>query len=314
MGKTILITGGTGSFGQAFTRHLLGTDVGKVIVFSRDELKQNKMAEEVTDPRMRFFIGDVRDLERLKLAFRDVDIVVHAAALKRVDACEYNPFEAVQTNIVGAKNVIQAALDTHVKKVVAISTDKAVNPVNLYGATKLVAEKLFVHGNQYRGLREHPLFSVVRYGNVVGSRGSVIPLFKEQAKTGTLTITDERMTRFWITLSQSVRLVQYVLEDMTGGEIYVPAHLPAMSVIDLAQRIAPDAEIEIVGIRPGDKLHEILVSAEEAGRTICAEGVGLILPNGHLRLVASGLMRQDFEYSSRTARQPSETEIAEWLK
>jgi UDP-N-acetylglucosamine 4,6-dehydratase (inverting) len=214
------------------------------------------------DPRLRFFIGDVRDLGRLSRAMNGVDLVVHAAALKQVPACEYNPIEAVRTNIDGAANVIDAAIDNEVEKVIAISTDKAVHPVNLYGATKLVAEKLFIQGNAYTGGRRTK-FSVVRYGNVVGSRGSVIPLFLEQRRNGRITITDERMTRFWITLEQGVRFVIACLERMAGGEIFVPK-IPSMKITDLAEVVAPTAEREIIGVRPGEKIHEVLITEEEA--------------------------------------------------
>jgi len=295
-------------------RYLLTQDVDKVIILSRDELKQYNMRLALDDDRMRYFIGDVRDLGRLRLAFQDVDVVIHAAAMKQVPACEYNPWEAVQTNVVGAWNVVQAALECGVGKVIALSSDKAVNPVNLYGATKLVAEKLFVQANVYRGLRDYPLFSVVRYGNVVGSRGSVIPLFKEQAKTGVLTITDARMTRFWMTLDQAIRLVQFAWRDMTGAEIYVPAFLAAMPIVELAQLIAPKAEIKYVGIRPGEKLHEVLISTEEGRRTYLGNGVYIILPDGHPRCDPPNLVHPDFEYSSRYATRPSQAEVDEWLK
>lgn len=224
------------------------------------------MQRQFRDERLRFFIGDVRDSERLHRAMHDVDIVVHAAALKQVPACEYNPIEAVKTNIHGAENIINAALDAGVQKVLALSTDKAVNPVNLYGATKLVAEKLFVQANSYRG--DGPTrFSCVRYGNVVGSRGSVVPVFLEQRKHGKLTVTDERMTRFWLTLEQGVRFVIRCIEEMKGGEVFVPK-IPSTSIMDLVQAIAPDCSIEFVGIRPGEKLHEVLISEDESRQTI----------------------------------------------
>jgi len=231
------------------------------------------------DPRLRYFIGDVRDPGRLKRAMTGVDIVVHAAALKQVPACEYNPFEAVQTNVLGAKNVIDAAIDSGVKRVVALSTDKAVNPVNLYGATKLVAEKLFVQGNSYAAGRE-TRFACVRYGNVLGSRGSVVPLFLEQRKTGKITITDERMTRFWITLEQGVRFVLRCIELMQGGEVFVPK-IPSMRVTDLARAIAPECETRNVGIRPGEKLHEVLVSEDDARHTVEHEDYYAVLPAVH---------------------------------
>ena len=262
--QVILLTGGTGSFGKKFTEIMLREYYPeKLIIFSRGELKQHEMRLSGFDhPSLRYFIGDVRDRDRLYRAMDGVDIVVHAAALKQVPACEYNPIEAVKTNINGAVNVIDAAIDNEVEKVMAISTDKAVYPVNLYGATKLVAEKLFVQGNVYVGKRR-TRFSVVRYGNVVGSRGSVIPLFLEQKRTGRITITDERMSRFWITLEQGVRFVISCIERMQGGEIFVPK-IPSMRITDLAEVIAPGAEREIIGIRPGEKLHECLITEEEA--------------------------------------------------
>lgn len=264
-GKTILVTGGTGSFGKKFIKRILQDDVKKVIVFSRDELKQYEMAQEFTDSRMRFFIGDVRDKDRLYRAFDGVDIVIHAAAMKHVGACEYNPFEAVKTNINGAQNIIEAAIDRGVEKVIALSTDKAASPVNLYGATKLVSDKLFVAANSYVG--EKPTrFSVVRYGNVVGSRGSVVPFFKKVKETGRVPITDERMTRFWITLDHGVQFVLDNLERMRGGEVFVPK-IPSMNVMDLAKAIAPECEIDIVGIRPGEKLHEAMIMEDDARHT-----------------------------------------------
>ncbi|NQS89188.1 UDP-N-acetylglucosamine 4,6-dehydratase (inverting) [Patescibacteria group bacterium] len=262
--KTILLTGGTGSFGKKFTEIVLKEYNPKVIrIFSRGELKQQKMREEFNDnKKLRFFIGDVRDKDRLYRAMNDVDIVVHAAALKQVPTCEYNPIEAVRTNIDGATNVVDAAIDNGVEKAVTISTDKAVHPVNLYGATKLVAEKLFVQANAYAGGRKTK-FSCVRYGNVIGSRGSIVPLFLEQKKNGRITITDERMTRFWITLEQGVRFVIDCIERMKGGEVFVPK-IPSMKVVDLADTIAPEAKKKMIGIRPGEKINEILLTEEEA--------------------------------------------------
>jgi len=264
--KTVLVTGGTGSFGKKFISKILKEDVKKVIVFSRDELKQYEMAQEYTDRRMRFFIGDVRDKDRLYRAFEGVDYVVHAAALKHVEACEYNPFEAVKTNIHGAQNIIEAAIDKGVNKVIALSTDKACSPINLYGATKLASDKLFVAANSYVGDKD-TRFSVVRYGNVVGSRGSVVPFFEKVKETGTIPITDERMTRFWITLDQGVQFVIDSFNRMHGGEIFVPK-IPSMKVTDLAKAIAPDCKIEIVGIRPGEKLHEAMITEDDARRTV----------------------------------------------
>jgi len=263
-GKTILVTGGTGSFGQAFTEILLREhDPYSLRIYSRGELNQMLMAERFNDEdHLRFFIGDVRDSQRLQRAMNGVDFVVHAAALKQVPACEYNPIEAVRTNIDGTVNVVDTAIDNEVEKVMMISTDKAVHPVNLYGATKMVAEKLAVQGNSYAG--ERPTrFSCVRYGNVLGSRGSVIPLFLTQKKSGEITITDERMTRFWLTVQQGAQFVIDCLHRMAGGEIFVP-RIPSMRLTDLADAIAPEARKRIIGIRPGEKLHEILLTEDEA--------------------------------------------------
>jgi UDP-N-acetylglucosamine 4,6-dehydratase len=263
----VLITGATGSFGQKFFEVLLREkNPEKLVAFSRDELKQHEMRHKYSDDEgspIRYFLGDVRDRDRLYRAFRDIDLVIHAAALKQVPACEYNPFEAVQTNIIGAKNIIDAAIDCGVPRVVALSTDKAVNPVNLYGATKLVAEKLFTQGNSYAAGKTR--FSCVRYGNVVGSRGSVIPLFKEQRKSGQITITDKRMTRFWITLEQGVRFVMRCAQQMHGGEVFIP-RIPSMRVSDLASVVAPGCKVRFTGVRPGEKLHEVLVAEDEARR------------------------------------------------
>lgn len=262
-GKTILITGGTGSFGKMFTSLLLKEwNPDSVRIYSRGELLQWEMQQKNQDERLRFLIGDVRDKDRLYRAMNDVDIVVHAAALKQVPTAEYNPIEAVKTNIDGAANVINASIDNGVERVMALSTDKAVHPVNLYGATKMVAEKLFVQGNAYAGGRK-TRFACTRYGNVVGSRGSIVPLFLEQRKQGRVTITDERMTRFWLTLEQGARFVARCIETMKGGEIFVPK-IPSMRITDLARVIAPDCEVEIIGIRPGEKLHEVLLTEDEA--------------------------------------------------
>ena len=263
-GKTIIVTGGTGSFGKKFTEIILNHNPKKLIIFSRDELKQYEMSREIQDKRLRFFIGDVRDKERLLRAFDGVDYIVHAAALKQVPTAEHNPFECIKTNVLGAQNVIEAAIDKGIEKVIALSTDKAVNPINLYGASKLCSDKLFVAGNTYSTKTR---FSCVRYGNVVGSRGSVIPLFQKQKETGTITITDPRMTRFWITLEQSVELVLKAFDVMKGGEIFVPK-IPSMKIIDLAKAIAPDCKIENIGIRSGEKIHEVLIPIEDATRTI----------------------------------------------
>lgn len=279
--KVVLVTGGTGSFGKKFVSVMLEKyRPRKLIIFSRDELKQHDMRQHFPDTGgspVRYFIGDVRDRERLERAFHGVDIVVHAAALKQVPACEYNPIEAIKTNIVGGTNVIEAAIDQGVKKVLALSTDKAVNPVNLYGATKLCAEKLFVQGNAYSG-DVGTIFSCVRYGNVVGSRGSVIPLFKKQRATGKVTVTDPRMTRFWITLDQGVNFVINCIERMHGGEVFVPK-IPSMNILDLAAAIAPGCPVENVGIRPGEKLHEVLLSEDEARDAIELDDMFVVEPS-----------------------------------
>jgi len=277
--KTILITGGTGSFGNKFVEIVLKKyRPKKLIVFSRDELKQYKMTQKFTDDCMRFFIGDVRDKERLHRAFDGVDIVVHAAALKQVPTAEYNPFEAVKTNVLGAENIINVAIDNNVEKIIALSSDKAVNPVNLYGATKLCSDKLFIAGNSYVGWKRRTRFSVVRYGNVMGSRGSVVPFFREKAKIGKIPITDERMTRFWITLEQAVEFVIKCLTIMRGGEIFIPK-IPSMKIVDLASVIAPECGFEIVGIRPGEKLHEILIQEDEIRYTIEYDDLYIIRPD-----------------------------------
>lgn len=262
--KVILLTGGTGSFGQKFTEIALREyNPGAIRIFSRGEFLQHEMHIKFNDdPRLRFFIGDVRDRERVYRAINGADIVVHAAALKQVPTCEYNPIEAVKTNIDGAVNIIDAAIDAGVEKIMGISTDKANHPVNLYGATKLVAEKLFVQANSYVGEKKIA-FSCVRYGNVIGSRGSVVPLFFEQGKNGEITITDERMTRFWITMEQGVRFVIDCIEKMSGGEIFIPK-MPSMKLTELADAIAPGAGKKIIGIRPGEKLHEVLLTEEES--------------------------------------------------
>jgi UDP-N-acetylglucosamine 4,6-dehydratase/5-epimerase len=275
---TVLITGGSGSFGRKFAEVMLKDfHPQKLIVFSRDELKQHEMRTQgFDDPSMRYFIGDIRDRDRLHRALHDVNVVVHAAALKQVVACEYNPIEAIMTNVIGARNVIEAAIDAGVERAINVGTDKAVNPVNLYGATKLCAEKLFVQGNAYAS-GTATRFSGVRYGNVVGSRGSVIPIFNEQRRNGKLTVTDERMTRFWITLEQGVRFVIRCIEQMVGGEIFVPK-IPSMSVLDLAQALAPDCDLHYVGIRPGEKVHEALVSEDEARHALELDDMYVVQP------------------------------------
>jgi UDP-N-acetylglucosamine 4,6-dehydratase len=277
--KTILLTGGTGSFGNAFVARVLREQPNVVIrVYSRDELKQSEMRERFDDdPRLRFFIGDVRNKTRLARATQGCDIVVHAAAMKQVPACEYNPFEAIQTNVLGGQHVVDCAIDAGVERVVALSTDKAVNPVNLYGATKLCAEKIFVQGNAYAAQYKTRL-ACVRYGNVVGSRGSVVPVFRRQvAEKGRVTITDPRMTRFWITLDGAVDLVFYALENMRGGEVG-DAHRRDLRDEDLAEALAPGVPAEIIGIRPGEKLHELLLTDDESRHAIEVGDVYVVLP------------------------------------
>lgn len=276
--KSILVTGGTGSFGRAFIRHVLDhLEPARIAVLSRDELKQYDFRNELgDDPRMRWFIGDVRDSGRLSRALSGVDAVIHAAALKQVDTAEYNPFECIATNVLGAENVINASIDAGVERVIALSTDKASSPINLYGASKLCSDKLFVAGNHYAGHGKTRL-SVVRYGNVVGSRGSVVPLFRKLAESGRLPITDTRMTRFWITLPQAVQFVVDSFDRMAGGEIFVP-RIPSTTIMDLAEAIAPGADIDVVGIRPGEKLHEEMISEDDARRTYAFDDHYVISP------------------------------------
>ncbi len=299
--KVILLTGGTGSFGHKFTEIVLNEHEPEAIrIFSRGEKKQYDMNMKFNDDRLRFFIGDVRDKDRLHRAMIDADIVVHAAALKQVPSCEYNPIEAVKTNIDGSINIIDTAIDNGVDRVMAISTDKAVHPVNLYGATKMTAEKLFIQGNSYAGKVQTKL-SCVRYGNVIGSRGSVVPLFLEQKKTGELTITDNKMTRFWIKLDDGVRFVIDCIEKMKGGEIFVPK-LPSMKVIDLADAIAPNAKKKITGIRPGEKIHEIMITEDEARQTLEFKDFYVIEPEhpfwNERHLEGGKKLPDDFRYSS----------------
>lgn len=306
---SVLITGGTGSFGKKFTEVILNRfDPERLIIFSRDELKQAQM-QQLFSPRkyscMRYFIGDVRDKSRLYRAFDGVDFVVHAAALKRVPAAEYNPVEPIKTNVMGAANIIDAAIDSGVDRVIALSTDKAANPINLYGATKLCSDKLFVVGNNYAG-KNGTRFSVVRYGNVVGSRGSVIPFFLKRRETGTLPVTDPRMTRFWITLEQGVEFVLENLERMHGGEIFVPK-IPSMKITDLAKAIAPECEIEVVGIRPGEKLHEVMIPRDDARNALEYEDYYAVVPAFHdwdsdtYQKSNGGMWCEDgFKYSSDT--------------
>ena len=306
--KTILITGGTGSFGKCFTRYVFTHyNPKKVIVYSRDEFKQFIMQNEFREyaDRLRFFIGDVRDKERLERAFEGVDYVIHAAALKQVPTCEYNPNEAIKTNIHGAQNVIDAALDSNVKKVVALSTDKAVNPVNLYGGTKLVSDKLFIAANAYAGTKDIN-FSIVRYGNVAGSRGSIIPLFHNIIKNGgrELPITDYRMTRFWISLTQGVELVIKALEEATGGETFI-SKIPSFKVTDLANAMLPGCEMPAIGIRPGEKLHEIMVTVEDSYTTYEYDRHFIVYPqmtwNNRQQPDLSGRkVEEGFSYSSGT--------------
>ncbi len=306
--RSILLTGGTGSFGQEFIKTVLDRypEITRLVVFSRDELKQFEMAQTLSPekyPQLRYFIGDIRDKERLSRALQDIDIVVHAAALKQVPAAEYNPFECIKTNVMGAQNVIETCLDAGVKKVVALSTDKAAGPVNLYGATKLCSDKLFVAANNIKGKKDIK-FSVVRYGNVMGSRGSVIPLFLQRRQSGFLPITDKRMTRFNITLKHGVEMVLKTLEIMWGGEIYVPK-IPSYLITDLAEAIAPDCRLQIIGIRPGEKLHEEMITVSDAVNTIELENEYVILPSMRLWDVDEFIeannavrCRRNFEYNS----------------
>jgi UDP-N-acetylglucosamine 4,6-dehydratase/5-epimerase len=302
--STVLVTGGTGSFGRRFIDRLLqDTKVGKIIVFSRDELKQSQMMIDIADPdgRMRYFLGDVRDVDRLQRAFRDVDYVIHAAALKQVPALEYNPFEAVKTNIIGTQNIITAALDQGVKKVVLVSTDKAANPANLYGATKLCAERLMIAANSYSG-DGGCRFGIVRYGNVLGSRGSLLTVVERQRPTGEITITHEDMTRFWITLDQGVDLVLHALVNMYGGETFVPK-IPAMSVKSFIEHVASECKLRVTGIRPGEKIHETLVTKQEARHTVDGDKHYIILPESEdwphrSHYGKYDFVDDDFEYSS----------------
>jgi UDP-N-acetylglucosamine 4,6-dehydratase len=307
-GKNILITGGTGSFGKKMAKTILERyKPQKLIIFSRDELKQFEMAQTYPEFKngLRYFIGDVREPERLEEAFRGVDYVIHAAALKQVPACEYNPFEAVKTNVIGAQNIIRAAIKQKVKKIVALSTDKAANPVNLYGATKLCSDKLFVAGNSMSG-DIGTKFSVVRYGNVVGSRGSVIPFFLKKKKEGVLPVTDTRMTRFSITLQRGVDFVIESFERMHGGEVFVPK-IPSYKLLDVAKAIAPDAKIEEIGIRPGEKLHELMIPEDDARHSIDFKDHYVIQPDfiwwnkkGHLLDDGGKLCPDGFSYKSDT--------------
>ena len=318
--KVILITGGTGSFGKAFVKKMLEEHDPKAIrIYSRDELKQWEMQQEFQSDKLRFLIGDVRDAERLKRACEGVDIIIHAAALKQVPACEYNPMEAIKTNINGAMNVINAALDTNVEKVIALSTDKAANPVNIYGATKLASDRLFIQSNAYRGPRRETQFAVVRYGNVMGSRGSVIPLFQKQRDEGLITITDPRMTRFWITLPQAVDFVISSLSLMQGGELFVPK-IPSMKVTDLAKVMAPKAKQKIVGIRPGEKLHEQLIPPGEGRDGLELKDRYIIFSQSaewtidRSRYPGSKKLKDDFEYNSKDNKYLNHAQMEKLLR
>ena len=304
-GKVVLVSGGTGSFGKQFVETVLKTHAPKkLIIFSRDELKQFDMAQVYSEQRypcMRYFIGDVRDRDRLYRAMDGVNIVVHAAALKQVPTAEYNPIEVIKTNVLGGANIIDAAIDRNVEKVIALSTDKAANPINLYGATKLCSDKLFVAANGYSG-RHKTRFSVVRYGNVVGSRGSVIPFFLQRRSTGSLPITDPKMTRFWITLEEAVTFVLNCLSRMEGGEIFVPK-IPSMNIVDLAKAIAPECRLDIVGVRPGEKLHETMVPEDDARNTLEYDDCFVIRShalngNGHRNGGSGKACAAGFRYSS----------------
>jgi UDP-N-acetylglucosamine 4,6-dehydratase len=307
-GASVLVTGGTGSFGQTFVKRLFQNyKPARVVIYSRDELKQYEMQQEFAPPQLRYFIGDVRDAERLERALKGIDVVVHAAALKQVPAAEYNPIECIKTNVMGAENVINVSINQNVKRVIALSTDKAVNPVNLYGATKLCADKLFVAANHLSNSGT-PIFSVVRYGNVIGSRGSVIPFFKERSKTGKIPITDPRMTRFWIRVQEGAAFVERCMGMMRGGEIFVPK-IPSMKITDLASAIDPNCKQEIVGIRPGEKLHELMITKDDARVTLEFDDFYVIRPSIHMwgaadHTVYGGVtgraVDDEFEYASDT--------------
>lgn len=304
-GKSILITGGTGSFGKSFIKHALDKlEPSRIAVLSRDELKQYELRTQLNeDPRVRWFIGDVRDRSRLDRAFSGVDVVIHAAAMKQVDTAEYNPFECIATNVMGAENVINAAIDAGVERVVALSTDKASSPINLYGASKLCSDKLFVAGNNYSGYAA-TRFAVVRYGNVMGSRGSVLPVFQGLAATGKIPITDDRMTRFWITLPQAIQFVVDAFDRMYGGEIFVP-RIPSATILDVAKAVAPNATLETIGIRPGEKLHEEMISQNDSRRTYEFDDYYVIAPILESWLtsptfVSGKLVPEGFSYCSNT--------------
>ena len=322
--KSILITGGTGSFGRAWVRHMLKKykKIRRLVIFSRDELKQFEMEKEFSVkkyPCMRYFIGDVRDSERLTVALRDIDYVIHAAALKQVPTAEYNPIETIKTNIIGAQNLIEASLKNKVQKLIALSTDKASSPINLYGATKLCSDKLFIAANNIKGKKKIS-FSIVRYGNVMGSRGSVIPVFLNSKKTGTLLITDNRMTRFNLTLSQSVEMVEWALKNSIGGEIFVPK-IPSYKILDLAKAICPNCKIKIIGIRSGEKLHEELVSIGESQNTLETKNYFIILPtqedsflNSFKKKFKAKKVKKEFSYRSNNNRFLSVAELKNLIK
>ncbi len=305
-GKTVLVTGGTGTFGRAFVSKLLReSEVKKIIIFSRDEFKQSQMQADLKEyaSKLRFFIGDIRDLSRLERAFEGVDIVFHAAALKQVPAIEYNPFEAVKTNILGSQNVIEAALDNNIDRAILISSDKAVQPVNLYGATKLSAERLFVAANSYSG--RNTKFSVVRYGNVIGSRGSLIEMIKNQRDKGEISLTDKEMTRFWISIDKVLGIILEAVKNMQGGEIFVPK-MKSLKVYDVIKFLAPECKIKIIGVRPGEKMHETLITEYEAKRTVDLKNVFAIKPEFDFALRGKWLegkkmVNQNFEYSSNNS-------------
>ena len=301
--KSVLITGATGSFGKRFVTRLLHEhNPSRIVIFSRDELKQFEMQQKINSPKLRYFLGDVRDKERLHRAFQGVEIVIHAAAMKQVPTSEYNPMEAIKTNIIGAENVINVAIDQKIEKVLALSTDKASNPANLYGATKLCADKLFTAANVLSGF-SRTKFSVVRYGNVINSRGSIVPFLKEQRKTGKVTLTDKRMTRFWITLDQGVDFVTNCLSLMKGGEIFIPK-IPSMRVVDVINAIAPDCEVEVIGIRPGEKIHETMITSDDAISTIEYDNHYVIAPSTENKELEkyldsnSNLVDPEFSYTS----------------
>ena len=319
--KSVLITGGTGSFGRKYVRTILARfKPRRVVVYSRDELKQFEMQEHIQAPNLRYFLGDVRDKERLYRAFDGIEVVIHAAAMKQVPASEYNPMEAIKTNVIGAENVINVCIDQEVKHVIALSTDKAANPANLYGATKLCADKLFIAANALSG-RHRTRFSVVRYGNVIGSRGSVIPFFMQRRATGMLPITDTRMTRFWITLGQGIQFVLDCLGRMQGGEVFVPK-IPSMNIMDVAKVVAPECRTEVIGIRPGEKLHEILITPDDSYQTVEFDDHYVIQPSGpwwdrhHYAGTTGGRpVKEAFQYSSDTnPAWMTRAELAEILK